>query len=56
MEKTMRVLTAILLSLSSVAAFAGDGEPPVAVSEPGMLALLAAAGVAALVLKRRGRK
>lgn len=52
----MRTLTAILMSLSSFAAFAGETEPPVAVSEPGMLALLAVAGVAALVIRGRSKK
>lgn len=49
----MRVWTAILLSLTSFPAFAA---PPVALPEPGTLALLAAAGVVALVLKRRNKK
>jgi hypothetical protein len=51
----MRVLTAILISLSSAAAIAGT-PPPQPVSEPGMLGLLAAAGVAALLVKGRRRK
>lgn len=52
----MRVLTAILISLSSAAAMAGTTAPPQPVSEPGMLGLLAAAGVAALLVKGRRRK
>jgi len=50
----MRVWTAILLSLTSVAAFAGTVPAPL--PEPGTLALLAAAGVVGLVLKRRNKK
>jgi len=52
----MRTLTAILLSFSSLAAFAGDVPAPAPVSEPGSLALLAAAGIAAFIVKRRGKK
>lgn len=50
----MRALTAVLLSLTSLSAFAGS--VPVAVPEPGTLALLAAAGVAGILIKRRGKK
>ena len=53
----MRVWTAILLSLTSVAAYAGvvaDSTPTL--PEPGTLALFAAAGVVALVLKHRNKK
>jgi len=53
-EIAMRVWTAILLSLTSVAAFAGTVPAPL--PEPGTLALLAAAGVVGLVLKRRNKK
>jgi len=51
----MRAWTAILLSLTSVAAFANN-EVPVGLPEPGTLALLAAAGVVGLVLKHRNKK
>ena len=55
-EMVMRALTAILLSLTSLSAFAGVAPPVGTVPEPGTLALLAAAGVAGFLIKRRGKK
>lgn len=51
----MRAITAFLFSLTSLSAFA-QSTPPAQVPEPGTWALLAAAGIAAVVIGRRGRK
>ena len=52
--KMHSTLVILLLSLASGAAFAG--EPPPAISEPGILELLSIGAVAALVVAIRKRR
>ncbi|MCD6680908.1 MAG: PEP-CTERM sorting domain-containing protein [Burkholderiaceae bacterium] len=52
----MRVWIGVVLSLASVAAYAGVVPPPTQVPEPGTLGLLAAAAAAGLAFGRKRRK
>lgn len=56
MTNKLVILATAAMALASSAALAGNGTPPVQVSEPGLIGLFAGGVVLALAIARRARR